>query len=334
MASILYVTRLEAPLHKYNIDEFRMRELRKFKVLENTFNLKVAFISSISDIISFSIKIIQIITFTWKKEVKSSLNQVRDYFRIKKNQTNVQKEGGDEPQTQNKNWNLGPRTWEMGNGNREYPQSQEMTVKSHRPPSCSSPVVLLLSVAASLQVPRQTPASARCPVSWGLSMPIPCHPIVAVSGEAIPLCQDVLNTLTPATPTTSTTSLEGADTAHTPMIDVRGYRGLKTGKAEMEASQTCSLLFNNPVHLSPVSESDGQLVDKDPDKDEEHAPYEWEEGKCCLEGVPAVTEDSKVKDLVEASSKACEDHATVIELPGQEEESLLSPDPKDEQKAC
>ena len=33
---------------------------------------------------------------------------------------------------------LGPGTWlgtwDVGNGNREYPQSQEMTVKSHRPP--------------------------------------------------------------------------------------------------------------------------------------------------------------------------------------------------------
>ena len=31
-------------------------------------------------------------------------------------------------------WDLGPGTWDLGNKNREYPQSQEMTVKSHGPP--------------------------------------------------------------------------------------------------------------------------------------------------------------------------------------------------------
>ena len=29
----------------------------------------------------------------------------------------------------------GTGTWDLGNRNREYPQSQEMTVKSHRPPT-------------------------------------------------------------------------------------------------------------------------------------------------------------------------------------------------------
>ena len=34
---------------------------------------------------------------------------------------------------------LGPGTWEMGNGNREYPQSQEMTVKCPGPPTHHHP---------------------------------------------------------------------------------------------------------------------------------------------------------------------------------------------------
>ena len=106
------------------------------------------------------------------------------------------------------------------------------------------------------------------------------------------------------------------------------------GQAEMETGQTSSLLLNDPVHLSPVAESDGQLVHQDPDEDEEQAPNKREEGECCLEGVLAITEDSEVEDLIEAASEACEDHAAVIELPGQKEQPLLSPDPEYEQEAC
>ena len=83
--------------------------------------------------------------------------------------------------------------------------------------SSSSPVILRLSVA-SLQVSWQTPAPARCPVSGGLTSPRPRHPVVAVSSEAISLCQYVLHTVTPAHPISSlTASLESADTANTPM---------------------------------------------------------------------------------------------------------------------
>ena len=180
----------------------------------------------------------------------------------------------------------------------------------------------------------QTPAAALSPVSLRAAPARPRQPVVGVPGEAgVPLGQDVLHAVTPPAPAPGAPPLEGSDAPHTPVRGLGCDGGVVPGQAEVEARQTSSLLLDNSVHLPPVAQSDGELVDQDPDEDEEKAPDKREKGKGCLEGVLAVREDSEVKDLVEAAPEACEDDSAVVELPGEEEQPLLSPHSEYQQEA-
>ena len=71
-----------------------------------------------------------------EKSQSSPINEEQP--KIRTDADTVKELVGDEVLSSDWDWGPGtcdlrPGTWEMGNGNREYPQSQEMTVKSHRP---------------------------------------------------------------------------------------------------------------------------------------------------------------------------------------------------------
>ena len=94
------------------------------------------------------------------------------------------------------------------------------------------------------------------------------------------------------------------DAADTSVSGLRCDRWMLSGKTEVEARQTGSLLLYHSVQVSPVAQSDGQLVDQHPDEDEEETTHDGEEGEGCLERVLAIAEHREVEDLVEAARKA------------------------------
>ena len=159
------------------------------------------------------------------------------------------------------------------------------------------------------------------------------HPVVGrLRDVGLRLGQDLLHAVT-AVPAARARPppLEGPDAPHAPVTRLRGVRG--PGQTEVDAGQAGSLLLYHSLHVPPVAEPDGQLVDQHPDEDEEQSPHHWEQGKTGVEGIFAVSEDSEVEDLVKAAAEACEDDSQVVELPGQEEQPLLSPHSEDEEEA-
>ena len=158
------------------------------------------------------------------------------------------------------------------------------------------------------------------------------HPVVRrLRDVGLCLGQDLLHTVT-AVPPALASPLEGPDTADRPAVAGVWAPG-RPRQAEVDTGQAGSLLLYHSLHVLPVPEPDGQLVDQHPDEDEEEAAHHREQSEAGVEGVSAVSEDGEVEDLVESSSEAGEDDSQVIELPGEEEEPLLCPDPEYEEEA-
>ena len=81
-----------------------------------------------------------------------------------------------------------------------------------------------------------------------------------------------------------------------------------------------------------MAEGDEELVDQDPEEDEEDTQEEQRGGEGCSHIVSLVQEEGEVDDEVETATDQSDDHEDVEDQPGEDEQSAASPHAKQQQE--